>query len=116
MPRPKKLRRCEGRWCGRSYKPTGTPMVQLKQIPLLRDELEALALCDRDGLFQEQAAERMGVSRGTVQRILSSARRKTAEALTTGAALVFVGDAPDDAGSDAIGAEDDPVADVTPER
>lgn len=96
MPRPKKQRRCEGRCCGRSFKPTGTPMVQLKQIPLLRDELEVLALCDRDGLFQEQAAERMGVSRGTVQRILSSARRKAAEALTTGAALIFVDEIPEE--------------------
>ncbi|OQX20105.1 MAG: DNA-binding protein [Desulfobulbaceae bacterium A2] len=106
MPRPKKQRRCEGRCCGRSFKPTGTPMVQLQQIPLFRDELEALALCDRDGLFQEQAAERMGVSRGTVQRILSSARRKAAQALTTGAALIFV-----DAGPAGPEAEEETAAD-----
>jgi len=63
--------------------------VKLKQITLFRDELEALKLCDYEGLFQEQAGEKMGVSRGTVQRILTSARRKTAEALATGAALIF---------------------------
>ena len=61
----------------------------LKQITLYRDELEALKLCDYEGLFQEQAGKKMGVSRGTVQRILTSARRKTAEALSSGAALVF---------------------------
>lgn len=48
-----------------------------------------LRLCDFEGLLQVQAGERMGVSRGTVQRLLTSARRKVAEALTTGAALIF---------------------------
>jgi predicted DNA-binding protein (UPF0251 family) len=88
-PRPKKQRRCEGKFCGRAFKPTGVSLVSLKQITLFRDELEALKLCDYEGLFQEQAGEKMGISRGTVQRILTSARKKTAEALSTGAALVF---------------------------
>lgn len=64
-------------------------MINLKQITLFRDEVEALKLCDYEGLFQEQAGEKMGISRGTVQRILTSARRKTAEAIATGAALTF---------------------------
>ena len=64
-------------------------MPELKQITMYRDELEVLRLCDYEGLFQEQAGEKMGVSRGTVQRILTSARRKAAEALSTGAAIVF---------------------------
>jgi predicted DNA-binding protein (UPF0251 family) len=88
-PRPKKQRRCEGNFCGRAFKPTGISLVSLKQITLFRDELEALKLCDYEGLFQEQAGEKMGVSRGTVQRILTSARQKSAEALATGAALIF---------------------------
>ncbi len=91
-PRPKKQRRCEGKFCGKAFKPTGVSLVTLKQITLFRDELEALKLCDHEGLFQEQAGKKMGVSRGTVQRILTSARQKTAEALTTGAALVFADD------------------------
>ena len=88
-PRPKKIRRCEGNFRGRAFKPTGVSLPELKQITLYRDELEALKLCDYEGLFQEQAGEKMGVSRGSVQRILTSARRKTAEALSSGAALVF---------------------------
>jgi len=56
---------------------------------LQRDELEALRLCDRDGLVQEQAGSKMGVSRGTVQRLLASARQKVAQALVEGAAIVF---------------------------
>jgi predicted DNA-binding protein (UPF0251 family) len=64
-------------------------MSELKQIVLSRDELEALKLCDLDDLTQEQAGRKMGVSRGTIQRILAAARKKAAEALTRGRALVF---------------------------
>ena len=65
-------------------------MVDLKQIPLHQDELEALRLCDGEGLTQEEAGQSMGVSRGTIQRIITLARQKTAQALTEGHALVFV--------------------------
>ena len=64
-------------------------MRRLNQIILYRDELEALKLCDFEGLTQEQAGERMGISRGTIQRLLTGARKKVAEALVSGAALVF---------------------------
>ncbi len=90
-PRPRKKRCCEGGFlAGQVFKPNGIPLRQLKQIQLQHDELEALRLCDLEGLFQEQAGEKMGISRGTVQRLVTSARRKTAEALVSGAALVFV--------------------------
>jgi predicted DNA-binding protein (UPF0251 family) len=89
-PRPKKQRCCEGCFSGQIFKPNGIPLRNLRQINLFRDELEALRLCDLEGLFQEQAGERMGVSRGTVQRLLASARQKTAEALVSRAALVLM--------------------------
>lgn len=76
---------------GRAFKPTGIPMDKLPRIELDSDELEALKLCDYDGLFQAQAGERMGVSRGTVQRLLVTARRKVAATLVEGAALVIDG-------------------------
>ena len=75
--------------CGKAFKPTCIPLKELQQIQLHRDELEALKLCDKQGLTQEQAGKKMGISRGTVQRILTSARMKVAKALTDGAALVF---------------------------
>lgn len=90
MPRPKKRRHCECGMHGQAFKPVGRPMVDLEEIRLYRDELEVLRLCDLEGLVQEEAGQRMGVSRGTVQRLLASARKKTAQALTEGAALVFV--------------------------
>jgi predicted DNA-binding protein (UPF0251 family) len=64
-------------------------MSDVERITLSRDELETLKLCDLDGLTQEQAGVKMGVSRGTVQRILTSARKKVATALAQGRAIVF---------------------------
>ena len=89
VPRPKKIRHCEGQRCGKAFKPTRVPLAELKHIPLLQDELEALRLCDLQCLTQEQAGHRMGISRGTVQRILTSARRKVAQALVEDAALII---------------------------
>ena len=64
-------------------------MARLPQIPLLREEVEVIRLCDLERLTQEQAGVKMGVSRGTVQRILTIARKKIATALTQGHALIL---------------------------
>ena len=56
-------------------------------------EIEALRLVDLEGLSQEQAGIEMGVSRGTVWRLLQSARRKVAQALTEGRALAVTNEA-----------------------
>lgn len=92
MPRPKKARTCEGEFFPQTYKPVGVPLIELEQVQLHRDELETLRLCDGEGLTQEEAGLQMGVSRGTIQRILTVARRKTAKALCEGYALTFVDD------------------------
>lgn len=54
-----------------------------------RDELEAIRLADLEGLYQEAAAERMGVSRQTFARILTHARAVVAEGLIGGKALLI---------------------------
>jgi predicted DNA-binding protein (UPF0251 family) len=64
-------------------------MTEIEKVTLYRDELEALKLCDADGLTQEDAGQKMGISRGTVQRLLSSARKKAAMALSECKAIVF---------------------------
>jgi predicted DNA-binding protein (UPF0251 family) len=87
-PRAKKPRNCGCKFMGKAFKPTGIPMSEIDRIPFYRDELEVLKLCDADGLKQEEAGEKMGISRGTVQRILASARKKTATALSECKALV----------------------------
>lgn len=88
-PRPKKPRRCRCRFPGRAFKPTGTPMRALKKIELHEDELEAIRLCDLAGLSQEEAGRQLGVSRGTTQRLIKTARRKVARALIEGNVLIF---------------------------
>ena len=64
-------------------------MTELEKISLYRDEIEALRLCDMENLTQEEAGKRMGISRGTVQRVLASARKKVATALAECKAIVF---------------------------
>ncbi len=66
-------------------------MSGLTTIQLDLAELEALRLCDLEGLEQESAGQRMGVSRGTVQRLLKAARAKVVEALVTSSALIIEG-------------------------
>lgn len=58
------------------------PQRSLEPVYLGPAELEALRLVDLEGLTQEEAGERMGVSRGTVWRLLQSARKKTVQAIT----------------------------------
>lgn len=88
-PRCKKPRTCACTFKGKAFKPVGIPLAEIEKIMLYPDELEALRLCDVDGLSQEEAGRRMGISRGTVQRILAGARQKAASALTQCKALVL---------------------------
>ncbi len=64
------------------------PQGNSVEIHLDFAEAEVLRLVDIDGLYQEQAGKKMGVSRGTIWRLLTSARRKTALALFEGRPLV----------------------------
>ncbi len=59
------------------------PIPQLNPTPIYIEpaEIEALRLVDLEGLTQEAAAERMGISRGTVWRLLQSARKKMIQAI-----------------------------------
>lgn len=57
-------------------------------------ELEAFRLVDKEGLSQEEAGQKMGVSRGTIWRLVQSARKKTAQALVEGRPLQITGSQP----------------------
>ncbi len=91
MPRPSLCRRVRQWPEATYYKPRGIPLEELEEVVLPLDELEALRLTDLQGLYQEQAAEQMNVSRATFGRIVESARRKVAEALVMGKALRIEG-------------------------
>jgi len=54
---------------------------------LAPDEVEALRLCDYESLYRIEAAESMGVSRQTFDRLVKQARYKVAKALVHGMAL-----------------------------
>ena len=93
MARPEKIRRVGCVAEGRAFKPIGRPIGGLEVEELRLDELEALRLADLEGLYQEAAAERMGVSRPTFSRILARARSAVARALIEERVLV-VGEGP----------------------
>lgn len=89
MARGKKPRNCGCKFKGRAFKPVGVPLCDTERVTLSLEELEALKLCDLDDLTQADAGAKMGVSRGTVQRILASARKKVAQALSRGHVIIF---------------------------
>ena len=91
MPRPRKRRLLAGKPKPAIYKPAGVPLDGLRSVLLLHEEQEALRLADLDGLTQAEAAEQMGVSRSTFQRIVTRARRQVALALIEGHALQIEG-------------------------
>lgn len=91
MPRPTCCRRVSGEPVCAVFKPTGAVGRRLEQVAITLDEFEAVRLADLEGLYQEQGAERMGVSRPTFGRILTSAHRKIAEALVGGKVLRIEG-------------------------
>jgi predicted DNA-binding protein (UPF0251 family) len=64
-----------------------TPLKNIEPIFMEMAELEAFRLVDMEGLSQEEAGQRMSVSRGTIWRLVQSARKKTAQALTEGRPL-----------------------------
>lgn len=69
------------------FKPRAIPLSVLEEVDLDVDEMEAVRLCDFKNLDQDEAAKRMKISQSTLQRILTSARKKIAEALTEGKAI-----------------------------
>ena len=87
MSRPLSPRRIACRPDATYFKPAGIPLRVLEEVTLTLDEFEALRLADLEGLYQEQAAEQMQVSRQTFGRIAESAHQKVADALVHGKAL-----------------------------
>lgn len=87
MGRYKKLRYCQEFIGHNLFKPSGIPLAQIEKISIGLDELEAMRLCDLEGYDQARAAEAMSVSRGTLQRLVYSARSKMIHVIIQGKAL-----------------------------
>ena len=78
--------------CG--FRPAGVSVRELDRVYLRLDHLEAIRLADLEGLYQEEAARRMGVSRQTFGRIVESARRGIADAIINRKCLRIEGGEP----------------------
>ena len=89
MSRPRKKRCCHRYRAGRIYKPQGIPLGDVAISLIDLDQFEALRLCDAERLDQEEAGRTMGVSRGTVQRLLYDARKKIVTAILHNRAIVI---------------------------
>jgi predicted DNA-binding protein (UPF0251 family) len=91
MPRPVKCRKigCDPEI--RRFKPAGIPSSELESVTMSFDEFEAIRLADAEGLYQDEAAKQMQVSRQTFGNILASARRKVGEMLISGKLLTVTG-------------------------
>jgi predicted DNA-binding protein (UPF0251 family) len=93
MPRPKCCRQIgamPGRTC---FQPEGAVSSSFAEVHLALDEYEAIRLADLEGLYQEQAASRMSISRQTFGRIIEAAHRKVADVLVNGKVLKIEGGA-----------------------
>jgi predicted DNA-binding protein (UPF0251 family) len=64
---------------------------QAEVMKLAMEEMEALRLKDMIGYDQEECARQMGLTRPTFQRVLASARRKTATALAEARTIAIEG-------------------------
>lgn len=91
MPRPRKRRRVGFKPETLFFKPRGVPLRDLEEIELKVEELEAMRLKHKEELSQEEAAEKMEVSRSTFSRILNEAHQKVCQFLTEGQALQVEG-------------------------
>lgn len=92
MPRPFKCRRVCGNPSADYFKPRGIPLSRLKEVSLAIDEFEAIRLADLEGLYQEDAAKQMNISRQTFGNIIESAHKKIADSIINAKALKIEGD------------------------
>jgi predicted DNA-binding protein (UPF0251 family) len=91
MPRPRKLRCVQGRPIVGAFVPDRMPPWGREEVFLPTEGLEAIRLCDLQGMDHESAARMMNVSRQTFGRILAEARTVIADALVTGKVLRIEG-------------------------
>ena len=91
MVRPKKCKMVYAEPGVTYFKPRAIPLIELKEVELSVEEFEAIRLKDFEGLEQVDVARKMKVSQPTLHRLLRSARRKVAEALTKGKAIKIHG-------------------------
>ena len=89
MTRPRIKRRLQFNPNVSYFKPRGIPLMELKEVELYPEEVEAIKLYLVDSLDQTEAAKKMSISQPTFARTIASANKKVAEALIKGKAIKF---------------------------
>lgn len=91
MARPVKRRKVCSLPESTKFGPLDSGLDKGMALSMTIDEYETIRLIDLEGFTQEECADRMNVARTTVQRSYVGARKKLAESLVDGKALVIEG-------------------------
>ncbi|MBK7214940.1 MAG: DUF134 domain-containing protein [Bacteroidales bacterium] len=91
MPRPTRNRKILNPPKMAGFKPFGMPLCELEAIKLQFDEFESINLVNYQNLPQDEAAQKMGVSRPTFTRVYNRALKKIAQAFVECMAIEIEG-------------------------
>ncbi len=91
MARPEKQRKISSPPIMKGFKPYGIPYCKIESIQLSFEEYESFRLVTYENLPQEDAAQRMNVSRPTLTRIYNKALSKVSQAFVEGKAIEIEG-------------------------
>jgi predicted DNA-binding protein (UPF0251 family) len=91
MSRPVRSRKLKNPPKMSGFKPFGMPRCETVSIKLQFDEYESFHLVNYLNLHQDQAAERMKISRPTFTRIYNSALKKIAQAFAECCSIEIAG-------------------------
>ncbi len=91
MPRPRRIRRIFFNPSTTYFKPAGISLAHLQDSILTREELEVIRLIDLEQTEQKKAGKKMKISQPTLSRLLTSARKKIADALINAKAIKIQG-------------------------
>ena len=91
MPRPKKKRKVDHPPKMLGFKPFGIRFCDTEHIIMQFEEYETVKLVIYKSLSQDEAAEKMAVSRPTLTRIYNSALKKIGQAFVEGKSILIKG-------------------------
>lgn len=91
MPRPRKTRNISNPPMMQGFKPFGLPLCKIESVQLTYEEYESIRLVNYELLSQDQAAEKMNVSRPTFTRIYNKALLTIGTAFVEGKAILIEG-------------------------
>ena len=91
MPRPITNRKILNPPKMAGFKPFGMPLCEIESVKLQYDEYESINLVNYQNLPQDEASEKMGISRPTFTRVYNRALKKIARAFVECLAIEIEG-------------------------